>query len=539
MLYYKCIGKERDKNGKIARYLLVDFCGSRAYITSSELKALLKTGQASVINLTLTSDNRLIDKVCNDNTPIIDQTSSVQKFIAKAKMMGVEISDYVFSADLKTLIKYTGKSEKPLIPPVEIIDCNCFEGNQFIQSVVIPESVRILGQYAFNRCDNIREFVLQTHELKAYSCSISLAKVENFTIPDGKYKLSHQALLGSSYIGKLNTINIQNKSIFENNSGYSSFFGVSAKRIVLPEGISEIPDFMFQSISVEDINIPNTVTSIGNGAFAKAKISKIHFGDNITHIGCEAFRQATIGDIHLGNGIKVIYDGTFEKSEIHRINIPDSVVKIGEDAFNGCEIHGDFSIPDSVKVVAARAFREIDVKGNIEHIPTKMYTIGEFAFYLSKFTGNLDLRNAVSVEKGAFIGNEFDTVLISNKLNKIGIGGISGCCAEYKFTADNHKFITNGTMVAEKLDNGKFAITAYACKCKHNRIKVSDNNIVEIKAFAFAFSPNITSVEILIPIKMGTGAFAYCEKLKRVKINKNSTVGANAYAGAFPEINWV
>lgn len=61
MIYAKCTMKFRDKTSKIMGYRLVDLKGQKQNIKPEILKAAIKNGQISVVNLTLTSDNRLID----------------------------------------------------------------------------------------------------------------------------------------------------------------------------------------------------------------------------------------------------------------------------------------------------------------------------------------------------------------------------------------------------------------------------------------------------------------------------------------------
>lgn len=61
MISTKCTMKFRDETGKIMGYRLVDLKGQKQNIKPEILKAAIKNGQISVVNLTLTSDNRLID----------------------------------------------------------------------------------------------------------------------------------------------------------------------------------------------------------------------------------------------------------------------------------------------------------------------------------------------------------------------------------------------------------------------------------------------------------------------------------------------
>lgn len=58
----KCIGKHRDKTGKILGYTLQDSTGKKANFYSTDLKEHIKNKRLIVTNLTLTSDNRLVEK---------------------------------------------------------------------------------------------------------------------------------------------------------------------------------------------------------------------------------------------------------------------------------------------------------------------------------------------------------------------------------------------------------------------------------------------------------------------------------------------
>jgi hypothetical protein len=61
MIQAKCIQKFRDNTGRIYGYRLQDLNGKTQDVTSENLKKAIKRGQINIINLTLTSDYRLID----------------------------------------------------------------------------------------------------------------------------------------------------------------------------------------------------------------------------------------------------------------------------------------------------------------------------------------------------------------------------------------------------------------------------------------------------------------------------------------------
>lgn len=62
MIQVKCIEKIRDKNGKIYGYKLQDLNQQTRAITSGILKDAIRRGEIEVVNLKLTSDNKLIDR---------------------------------------------------------------------------------------------------------------------------------------------------------------------------------------------------------------------------------------------------------------------------------------------------------------------------------------------------------------------------------------------------------------------------------------------------------------------------------------------
>ena len=57
----KCIQKFRDNKGKIYGYRLVDLNGQTQDVTPDNLKNAIRLGHIHIVNLTLTSDNRLMD----------------------------------------------------------------------------------------------------------------------------------------------------------------------------------------------------------------------------------------------------------------------------------------------------------------------------------------------------------------------------------------------------------------------------------------------------------------------------------------------
>lgn len=84
MITCKCIQKFRDKNNVIYGYRLVDSNGNTRDIVPDQLKQAIKNKQVYVNNLTLTADNRLIDKSIDQpqNKKVLSKETEVTKPVA-------------------------------------------------------------------------------------------------------------------------------------------------------------------------------------------------------------------------------------------------------------------------------------------------------------------------------------------------------------------------------------------------------------------------------------------------------------------------
>ena len=68
MIQAICINKIRDKNNRIQGYHIKDNYGKVIYIDSNELKQQIRNNNIQIANLTLTSDNRLVDTGIENST---------------------------------------------------------------------------------------------------------------------------------------------------------------------------------------------------------------------------------------------------------------------------------------------------------------------------------------------------------------------------------------------------------------------------------------------------------------------------------------
>ena len=87
MRQVKCIEKIRDKNKNIIKYRLIDKNKNITSVKSNELKESIRSGQIEVTNLTLTSDNRLVDKKSKQN-------NKTESLINRLRTLGYSIKKF-------------------------------------------------------------------------------------------------------------------------------------------------------------------------------------------------------------------------------------------------------------------------------------------------------------------------------------------------------------------------------------------------------------------------------------------------------------
>ena len=252
-----------------------------------------------------------------------------------------------------------------------------FEG-ELVTDIVIPNSVRSVGNYAFYRCYSLRSIeipdsVMSIGAYAFYDC----ASLTNINIPDSVTSIGSYAFQGCS---SLTSINIPD---YVTSIGSYAFQGCSSlTSIEIPDSVTSIGDSIFRNCSsLTSINIPDSVTSIGNSAFLGCKslievcnksILNITVASNdngyvgyyAKHIITDESKSAIkhVGDYifyddgtdvyfvkYIGDETEITlpeYDGdkeygiwkyVFENfTSLKSIKFPDFVTSIGDYAFFGC-----------------------------------------------------------------------------------------------------------------------------------------------------------------------------------------------------------
>lgn len=296
----------------------------------------------------------------------------------------VTYGDFTYTVLYNNCLAVTGcsSSEASITIPSNVygraviaIQDGAFYNHGNLTSVVIPDSITLIGHTAFAGC-------------------ISLTNIE---IPSSVTRIGYRAFYGCNGLTDI-TIPDSATSI-----GQEAFYSCSSlKSVVFGNQLETIEDGAFGYCDLRSITIPDTVTSIGKNAFDwNTHLINITIGTNVTSIGDSAFsgcfylekinwKAKCVADFNgsykeknlafnyagqKGNGIEVIFEDSVER-------IPACLFY----TYSGSSVN--LSIPKISSVT----------------IGAKVMSIGEYAFYNCRPKIIMMSKNIEDIESYAFYG---------------------------------------------------------------------------------------------------------------------------------------
>ena len=174
----------------------------------------------------------------------------------------------------------------------------------------------------------------QTVEPGGISIEVTVDRTCDIIIPEqlGDYKVEKFGCITISGEGVRRVVLPNSVKEFPGNNRI--VYG-TCEKVVLPEGITEIRNNMFDWTEIKYINIPDSVRKIGDWAFNYSKIKSIELPPNCSSIGRFAF---------------------YGCSELEGIELPESIQTIGEMAFAMCRSIKSIIIPSNVTVLGNQVF---------------------------------------------------------------------------------------------------------------------------------------------------------------------------------------
>ena len=330
------------------------------------------------------------------------------------------------------------------------VTCPVFVG-QSLQSfqdkleVVLPKSLKEIGDYAFYRCYNL----------------------VSVNIPVGVTSIGHSAFKDCNKLPS----------------------------ITIPNSVTSIgKDAFYYCKALTSITIPNSVTSIGDSAFSSCdKLTSVTIGNsanNIVGASLGASPSLTSINVDVNNPNYCSVDGVlFDKNQTTLIKyprgkqgasyiIPNSVTSIGDSAFSHCDALTSITIPNSVTSIAEYAFSHCDALTSIT-IPNSVMSIRDHAFAECKALTSITIPNSVtSIRDSAFCWcYALTSVTIPNSVTSIGKYAFSLCNKLTSVTIENEE----GKVAIGKEAFPHNAKINYVGKPKEQPAKPAEKEIAQAK----------------------------------------------------------
>lgn len=201
------------------------------------------------------------DKITENSTEETSGNGATD--LLKAEETSATLFDYESRDDGIHIHKYFGDDLYVVIPEqiegedVVGIDEKGFYGRQ-VKGVVIPGTIKELGETAFGACDSLETIIIKDGNLKniGKACFMLCKKLSYVQLPQGLEIIEPEAFDGCE----------------------------SLKTIKLPDGVTTIGSAAFyHCLSLEEIELPDSVTTIGVTAFMECpSLKELNVPDSVT-----------------------------------------------------------------------------------------------------------------------------------------------------------------------------------------------------------------------------------------------------------------
>lgn len=413
---------------------------------------------------------------------------------------------------------------------------SAFEREAKISSVVIPDTVKTIDNYAFYGCFGIINIEfgngLETIGTAAFKNCDGLI---NIRIPTSVKTIYNSAFsycvnLSNVYISESVTaiymyafndcFRLKGIWVDKNNSNYAS----DEKGVLFNKDRSKLCYYPVGRTDREYV-VPETVETINNYAFNNsAYLEKIVCGTNVKTIKEMSFENCKKLNeiIFLGDVLQVIEANAFRNCiSLPNISIPDSVTDIGDHAFDGCEKATSITIGKNVETIGFGAFWGCENVKNV-HIPNNVVSMESSVFTdcLNLESITVDENNDYYTAENGVLFNKSKTQLVKYPPSKEDVS--------YKIPESVNSFEYYAFVQCKNIEEvilGANVTSLSSClfqDCKKLRKVEFLGELKTINNSSFENCINLSDITIPESVtKIEFWAFRNCDSLKEINISKN------------------
>lgn len=120
----------------------------------------------------------------------------------------------------------------------------------------------------------------------------------------------------------------------------ANLIGGTDTDVIVPNGVTQVRSYVFQTSPVKSVFLPDSVTSIGKYAFCECRsLTSVRMSPNVDSIQQSAFKYCTLlEEIELPESLTTITSDAFRYSGLQSIVIPQNIVSISGYAFSTTDL---------------------------------------------------------------------------------------------------------------------------------------------------------------------------------------------------------
>ena len=244
-----------------------------------------------------------------------------------------------------------------------------FQNCTSLKNVIIGDAVKIIGKGAFSGCVSLTNVEMGISVENIGYAAFRDCKLTSISIPNSVQIIDEFAfskcnnIKNVHYTGDVSDwCSIEFKGNYSNPTSYGAdlyFNNELLIDVIIPTNITYIDEYRFVGCtSLKTVTITNSVTTISGGFGNCTSLETIIIPNSVTVIDNHAFSGCTsLNNVCIPDSVEILGYGVFNKCDsLTQMSIPNSVTTIGDFAFNMCKSLLTIDIPQSVTSIGYSSF---------------------------------------------------------------------------------------------------------------------------------------------------------------------------------------
>ena len=397
---------------------------------------------------------------------------------------------------------------------------NAFENKQ-VETLIIPDSVKVINAYAFNNCKSLSKVTLSQNLEVLYGMAFgNCDSLKEITIPKSLTFVTDPERWSCG---------IPNNYIYYANGPFNGCDNL--KKVVFEEGITKVTRMLFGGCTgLESIKIPDTVTTIEEAAFfGCSNLFQVVLSSNLQNLygmafwNCDSLKEISIPKsltfvtdpeglaCELGSNYRYYSQGPFSNCDnLKKVVFEEGTTKVTRMLFGGCTGLENIQFSDSLTIIEEAAFFGCS---NLQEvlIPNTVRIIDMYAFYDCTELSKAILSNGLQELYGMAFGN-------CGSLNEL-------------FVPKSLVVVDDPQHVSSSLNAGYFNKGPFY-NCENLKKIVFEEGRKEITRMLFGGCTGLETIQIPDTVEtIAEGAFYGCTNLTEVKISDSvNTISLQSFA---------